>query len=72
MLPAIRPAILLVDDDPTLLSVLSRRLTREGMDVRTAPSGPAALERARSRLAGAAGGGPDDAAAWTASSSAGA
>jgi two-component system KDP operon response regulator KdpE len=43
MLPAIRPAILLVDDDPTLLSVLSRRLTREGMEVRTAPSGPEAL-----------------------------
>ena len=43
MLPAMRPAILLVDDDPTLLSVLARRLTREGYDVRTAPSGPAAL-----------------------------
>ena len=44
MLPAIRPAILLVDDDPTLLSVLSRRLTREGLEVRTAPSGDAALK----------------------------
>jgi len=44
MLPAIRPAVLLVDDDPNLLSVLARRLTREGMDVRTAPSGPAALQ----------------------------
>ena len=44
MLPAIRPAILLVDDDPTLLSVVSRRLSREGMDVRTAPSGEAALK----------------------------
>jgi DNA-binding response OmpR family regulator len=43
MLPALRPAILLVDDDPTLLSVLSRRLNREGLDVRTAPSGHAAL-----------------------------
>lgn len=43
MQPAIRPAILLVDDDPTLLSVLSRRLTREGMEVRTASSGPDAL-----------------------------
>ena len=43
MLPAIRPAILLVDDDPTLLSVLSRRLGREGMEVRTASSGPEAL-----------------------------
>jgi DNA-binding response OmpR family regulator len=43
VLPAIRPAILLVDDDPTLLSVLARRLTREGWDVRTARSGNAAL-----------------------------
>jgi DNA-binding response OmpR family regulator len=43
MLPAIRPAILLVDDDSTLLSVLARRMTREGFDVRTAPSGQAAL-----------------------------
>jgi DNA-binding response OmpR family regulator len=43
MLPAIRPAVLLVDDDPTLLSVLSRRLGREGLEVRTAPSGTAAL-----------------------------
>ncbi|HEX6474927.1 MAG TPA: response regulator transcription factor [Candidatus Limnocylindria bacterium] len=38
-----RPAILLVDDDPTLLSVLPRRLAREGMDVSTVPSGTAAL-----------------------------
>lgn len=44
MLPAIRPAILLVDDDPTLLAALARRLTREGMEVRTAPSGAAALD----------------------------
>jgi two-component system KDP operon response regulator KdpE len=43
MQPAFRPAVLLVDDDPTLLSVLSRRLAREGMDVSTAPSGNAAL-----------------------------
>jgi DNA-binding response OmpR family regulator len=43
MLPAIRPAVLLVDDDPNLLSVLSRRLSREGLEVRTAPSGVAAL-----------------------------
>jgi DNA-binding response OmpR family regulator len=43
MLPAIRPAVLLVDDDPTLLSVLARRLTREGFDVRTAASGQMAL-----------------------------
>lgn len=38
-----RPAILLVDDDRTLLSVLARRLTREGLDVRSASSGYAAL-----------------------------
>jgi DNA-binding response OmpR family regulator len=44
MLPALRPAVLLVDDDPTLLSVLARRMAREGFDVRTAPSGPAALK----------------------------
>jgi DNA-binding response OmpR family regulator len=43
MLPAMRPAILLVDDDPTLLSVLSRRLVREGYQVQAANSGPAAL-----------------------------
>jgi DNA-binding response OmpR family regulator len=44
MLPALRPAVLLVDDDPTLLSVLARRLAREGFDVRTEPSGQAALK----------------------------
>ncbi len=44
MLPALRPALLLVDDDPTLLSVLARRMAREGFEVRTAPSGPAALQ----------------------------
>ena len=43
MVPALRPALLLVDDDPTLLSVLARRLAREGFDIRTAPSGHAAL-----------------------------
>lgn len=43
MVPPLRPSVLLVDDDTTLLSVLARRLTREGFDVRTAPSGPAAL-----------------------------
>jgi len=44
MLPAVRPAVLLVDDDLNLLSILSRRLAREGMDVRTASSGYAALD----------------------------
>lgn len=39
-----RPALLLVDDDPTLLSVLSRRMAREGYDVVSAESGPRALQ----------------------------
>ncbi|MGH2455264.1 MAG: response regulator transcription factor [Candidatus Limnocylindria bacterium] len=43
MLPALPATILLVDDDPILLSVLSRRLGREGWETRTAPSGEAAL-----------------------------
>ena len=43
-----RPAVLLVDDDHTLLSVLSRRVSRAGYDVRTAPSGPAALKHLES------------------------
>jgi DNA-binding response OmpR family regulator len=43
MLPPVRPAVLLVDDDLTLLSVLSRRVTRAGYDVSTAASGPEAL-----------------------------
>lgn len=43
MTTLIRPAVLLVDDDPTILSVLARRLAREGFDVRTAASGAAAL-----------------------------
>jgi two-component system KDP operon response regulator KdpE len=43
MLPAVRPVVLLVDDDPTLLGVLSRRLNREGLIVHTATSGNAAL-----------------------------
>jgi two-component system KDP operon response regulator KdpE len=43
-MPSVRPTVLVVDDDAALLSVLSRRLRREGFDVRTAPSGPAALQ----------------------------
>jgi DNA-binding response OmpR family regulator len=43
MLPPIRPAVLLVDDDQTLLSAVSRRLAREGYDVKTAASGAGAL-----------------------------
>ena len=45
MLPPVRPAVLLVDDDPTLLSVLSRRMARAGYEVRTARSGSAALKQ---------------------------
>lgn len=45
MLPPVRPAILLVDDDLTLLSVLSRRVARAGYEVMTASSGPAALKQ---------------------------
>ena len=44
MLPPVRPAVLLVDDDPTLLSVLGRRVARAGFDARTAASGWAALK----------------------------
>ena len=45
MVPPVRPAVLVVDDDRTLLSVLSRRVARAGYEVRTAPSGPAALRQ---------------------------
>jgi DNA-binding response OmpR family regulator len=45
MLRPVRPAVLLVDDDRTLLSVLSRRVSRAGYDVRTASSGAAALKQ---------------------------
>jgi DNA-binding response OmpR family regulator len=44
MLPPVRPAVLLVDDDPTLLAVLSRRVARAGYAVWTASSGTAALK----------------------------
>lgn len=47
MLAPVRPALLLVDDDLTLLSVLSRRVARAGYVVRTAASGNAALEALR-------------------------
>ena len=48
MLPPVRPAILLVDDDLTLLSVLSRRVARAGYETRTASSGSAALKQLES------------------------
>jgi DNA-binding response OmpR family regulator len=44
VVPPVRPAVLLVDDDLTLLSVLSRRVSRAGYEVTTAKSGPAALK----------------------------
>jgi DNA-binding response OmpR family regulator len=44
MLQPVRPAVLLVDDDLTLLSVLSRRVSRAGYDVQTAPSGTRAMK----------------------------
>ncbi|MDQ3880183.1 MAG: response regulator transcription factor [Chloroflexota bacterium] len=43
MPPSLRPALLLVDDDRTLLSVLARRLTREAYEVSTATSAHGAL-----------------------------
>jgi two-component system KDP operon response regulator KdpE len=49
MQPALRPALLLVDDDPTLLAVLARRLAREGYEVLTAPSGAQALMQLETR-----------------------
>lgn len=44
MLPPVRPAVLLVDDDRTLLSALARRVARAGYEVQTAPSGADALK----------------------------
>jgi DNA-binding response OmpR family regulator len=44
MLSPVRPAVLLVDDDPTLLSILSRRVARAGFEVSTARSGATALK----------------------------
>ena len=45
MLMPVRPAILLVDDDITLLSILSRRVARAGFEVSTARTGAAALKQ---------------------------
>jgi DNA-binding response OmpR family regulator len=44
MHPSVRPTVLVVDDDLTLLSTVARRLTREGYEVKTAGSGIAALK----------------------------
>jgi DNA-binding response OmpR family regulator len=43
MLSPVRPAVLLVDDDRTLLAVTARRIARAGYEVRTAASGTDAL-----------------------------
>jgi DNA-binding response OmpR family regulator len=40
---ALRPTLLVVDDDAVLLSVVARRLRREGFEVRTAVSGQGAI-----------------------------
>jgi signal transduction histidine kinase/CheY-like chemotaxis protein len=42
-----RPLILAIDDDPAVLDILSRNLTREGYAVRTAASGKDAVALAR-------------------------
>jgi DNA-binding response OmpR family regulator len=44
MMPSVRPTVLVVDDDLTLLSTVARRLSREGYAVKTAGSGIAALK----------------------------
>ena len=49
MLAPVRPAVLLVDDDLTLLSVLSRRVARAGFEARAALSGAAALKELESK-----------------------
>ncbi len=50
MLTPVRPAILLVDDDVTLLSILSRRVARAGFEVSTARTGSTALKQLESAL----------------------
>lgn len=39
------PRILVVDDDPGILTLVSYRLSKSGFEVDTAPSGAAALQR---------------------------
>ena len=48
MLTPVRPAILVVDDDRTLLAAIARRLSRAGYEVASAESGRAALKRLES------------------------
>jgi CheY-like chemotaxis protein len=47
LLPAIRPRILLIDDDPSLRRLLHRLLDREGYEVREASDCGAALAELR-------------------------
>jgi CheY-like chemotaxis protein len=47
--PSERPVLLVVDDEPRILSALQRCLRREGYEIVTAESAPAALRALRSR-----------------------
>jgi len=47
--PAERSVLLVVDDEPRILSALQRCLRREGYEIVTAESAPAALRALRSR-----------------------
>jgi CheY-like chemotaxis protein len=47
--PAERPVLLIVDDEPGILSALRRALRREGYEIVTAGSGAAALRVLRER-----------------------
>jgi len=47
--PDARARILLVDDDPMIVQLITDMLSLEGYDVETAPNGIAALEKAEGR-----------------------
>ena len=44
---SIRPSLVVIDDDPTVLDLMSRFLTKEGFDVHTANNGRDGLELAK-------------------------
>jgi CheY-like chemotaxis protein len=44
-----RPALVVIDDDPTVLDLISRFLTKEGFDVHTASNGRDGLELAKTK-----------------------
>ena len=44
-----RPALVVIDDDPTVLDLMSRFLTKEGFDVHTASNGRDGLELAKTK-----------------------